>query len=75
MSCVRMYTYIYIYVYVHIRIFEGVSVTTVILATVCREGRLRAAGRYIVSAGLYGIRGIRGQAEMNSKSRIFQSEA
>ncbi len=29
--------------------FEGVSVTTVILATVRGEGRLRAAGRYIVS--------------------------
>ena len=29
--------------------FEGVSVTTVILATVRGEGRLRAAGRYVVS--------------------------
>ena len=29
--------------------FEGVSVTTVILATVRGEGRLRAAGHYIVS--------------------------
>ena len=28
--------------------FEGVSVTTVILATMREEGRLRAAGRYIV---------------------------
>ncbi len=30
-------------------LFEGVSVTPVILATVRGEGRLRAAGRYIVS--------------------------
>ena len=34
--------------------FEGVSVTTVILATVRGEGRLRAAGRYVVSVRLPG---------------------
>ena len=35
--------------------FEGVCVTAVILATVRGEGRLRAAGRYIVSGGSGGL--------------------
>ncbi len=37
--------------------FEGVCLTPVILATVRGEGRLRAAGRYVVSAGLPGSAG------------------
>ncbi len=37
--------------------FEGVCVTAVILATVRGEGRLRAAGRYIVSGGSGGSAG------------------
>ncbi len=37
--------------------FEGVCLTPVILATVRGEGRLRAAGRYVVSTGLPGSAG------------------
>ncbi len=43
--------------------FEGVSVTAVILATVRGEGRLRAAGRYIVSGGSGGSGGLPGSAD------------
>ncbi len=43
--------------------FEGVCLTPVILATVRGEGRLRAAGRYVVSAGLPGSAGSAGSAD------------
>ena len=38
-------------------LFEGVCLTPVILATERGEGRLRAAGRYVVSVGLPGSAG------------------
>ena len=47
---------IYIYIYIYIYIFEGVCLTPVVLATVRGEGRLRAAGRYVVSTGSAGSR-------------------
>ncbi len=62
------------YVCMHWVYFEGVSVTPVILATVRGEGRLRAAGRYVVSAGLPGSAGLPDEFQIAHFIYVFKAK-
>ncbi len=54
--------------------FEGVCVTAVILATVRGEGRLRAAGRYVVLPGLPGLPGLPDEFQIVQSRCVFTAK-